>query len=63
MHWIKNGPEVEKPDGDCLIRTKDGFTDIAQWSHDPDCLVWSNMQNVFGDADVTHFAVITEPED
>lgn len=61
MHWTKNGPEVKKPCGDCLIRTKDGFTDIAQWSHDPDCLVWSNTQNVYCDDEVAHFAVIASP--
>lgn len=61
MHWIKNGPEVKKPCGECLIRTKDGFTDIAQWSHDPDCLIWSNTQNVYCDDEVAHFAVIASP--
>lgn len=69
MHWIKNGPDVEKPGGDVVIRFGPCSFWFGSWAFDK---VQGRWRWLYGDqcdtelwcedADVTHFAVITEPE-
>ena len=66
MNWVKNGPNVEKPDGECLIRVGTQAFFYAVW--DVFERRWfagdyEDANAIFNDAAVTHFALITEPTD
>lgn len=66
MNWVKNGLDVEKPkDASCTViwRKATGSWVIAWW--DTTAKFWQEILRgeVILDNEVTHFAVITEPDD
>lgn len=63
--WVRNGPGVEKPKGDCIVRTRDGNYAVMQFRED-----WwkcpylvANVRMCFPGSDVTHFMELKEPTD
>lgn len=65
MEWTVNGPGVEKPKGDCIVRTRDGNYAVMRFRED-----WwkcpylvANVRMCFPGSDVTHFMELKEPTD
>ena len=63
--WVKNGPGVEEPKGDCIVRTRDGNYAVMRFRED-----WwkcpylvANVRMCFPASDVTHFMELKEPTD
>lgn len=63
--WVRNGPGVEKPKGDCIVRTRDGNYAVMRFRED-----WwkcpylvANVRMCFPGSDVTHFMELKEPTD
>lgn len=68
--WIKNGPDIEKPVGQCVLRTAPADYWFAVWFQHRQTGVWMWLAGdevdgelEMADEHVTHFALITEPTD
>ncbi len=58
MKWVKNSPLVEKPRGECIVRL--GEDDYALGTCRGE--IWRIGNGGYHDHEVTHFALITDPE-
>lgn len=67
MAWTVNGPDVEKPKGDCVCRIETGRFVVLGWSANGLKKYWSANRDGYTlcvvDESVTHFMVIKEPTD
>lgn len=57
--WTRNGPDVEKPEGECFVWCS-VWADIGHWSRK--CKKWFCDDDTYPDTDVTHFKHINPPE-